>query len=158
MYVFLVWLHLLAAVVWIGGMTFLSLVLVPILRRQGMTAPERELFQMIARRFRVVVWTSVALLVTTGPLLLSQRGLSLWEPAGWPKVLSIKLTLVSILFALTATHDLVIGPRAAALHRAAQADRIGWERAMVAASPWVARLSLLLALVILGFGLAFARL
>ncbi len=123
-----------------------------------MTASQRELFQTIARRFRVVVWIAIAMLLTTGPLLLSQRGLSLSDPAGWPKVFSIKLALVSILFALTAAHDLVVGPWVAALHRAAQAGLTGWERAMVTASPWVARLSLLLALVILGFASAFARL
>ena len=48
----LVWIHLLAAMVWIGGMVFLSVVLVPVLKRDGAFAQYALLFRTIAYRFR----------------------------------------------------------------------------------------------------------
>ena len=44
----LVWIHLLAAMVWIGGMVFLSVVLVPVLKRDGAFAQYALLFRTIA--------------------------------------------------------------------------------------------------------------
>lgn len=46
----LVWLHLTAAVAWIGGMLFLSLVLVPVFRPAGLAEERRTLFQTPALR------------------------------------------------------------------------------------------------------------
>ena len=75
MTVLLVWLHVLAAVNWIGGTIFLSLVLLPVLKREPFASQKALLFRTIARRFRAVVWGAIAVLLFTGPLLLHQRGI-----------------------------------------------------------------------------------
>ena len=74
--VFLVWLHVLAAVSWIGGMIFLSLVLAPLVRSRKAAPEFMALFRSGARRFRFGVWGAIAVLLSTGPMLLQQRGLS----------------------------------------------------------------------------------
>ena len=111
MTVLLVWLHLLAAISWIGGTIFLSVVLVPVLKREPFASQKALLFRTIAMRFRAVVWGAIAVLLFTGPLLLHQRGIPIADPSGWPMVLVVKLGLVAILLLLTLTHDLIIGPR-----------------------------------------------
>jgi uncharacterized membrane protein len=121
--IFLIWVHLLAAVAWIGGMLFLSLVVVPVLTRDPFAAERGILFRAIGRRFRLLVWTSVLVLLTTGPLLLSLRGESLLEPAGWSVVLRIKLLLVVVLIGLTAVHDFWLGPQGGRLMQSAPGSR-----------------------------------
>lgn len=142
----LVWLHLLAAVVWIGGMLFLSLVLMPVLKQNGLAGERRLLFVALALRFRAVAWTSIFVLLLTGPLLLIGRGED-WR-------LELKLILVALLIALTAVHDFWLGPWAGRLVRVSSESRGLWERTLVRISPWIARLGLLLALVILLLGVA----
>ena len=88
MMVLLVWVHLLAAISWIGGTIFLSVVLVPVLKREPFASQRAMLFRTIARRFRVVVWGAIAILLLTGPLLLHQRGIPITDPSGWPMVLA----------------------------------------------------------------------
>ena len=56
MTVLLVWLHLLAAISWIGGTIFLSVALVPVLKREPFASQKALLFRTIAMRFRAVVW------------------------------------------------------------------------------------------------------
>lgn len=153
----ILWMHVMAAVVWIGGMVFLSAVAVPVLKPRSANPSQAELFRAMARRFRPVVWLSVAILLTTGPVLLFLRGLSLLEPAQWPGVLSLKLSLVALLLILTGAHDLLIGPRVARIAKL-PAERRGWaERGLVMASPWLARLSLLLAMGIVGSAMTLSR-
>ena len=157
MTVLVVWLHLLAAVGWIGGMVFLSLVLVPALKRESALSQRATLFRAIAVRFRAVVWCSVAVLVVTGPMLLAHRGLSLLEPSRWPSALTAKLVLVLTLLALTGAHDFVVGPRVSRIQHQPESDRIGIDRLLVAWSPWLARLSLVLALAVLLLAVALVR-
>lgn len=102
--VLLVWVHLLAAISWIGGTIFLSVVLVPVLKSEPFASQRALLFRTIARRFRVVVWGGIAVLLFTGPLLLHQRGIPITDPSAWPVVLAAKLELVTILLLLTLTH------------------------------------------------------
>jgi copper resistance protein D len=149
MTVLLVWLHVLAAVSWIGGAIFLSVVLAPVLRREPFASQKALLFRTTALRFRAVVWGSIATLLLTGPPLLYQRGISIVDPAGWPMVLSIKLGLVAILLLFTVTHDLIIGPRVGRILQSPAESRTSSARAMVAWSPWIARSSLILALAVL---------
>jgi copper resistance protein D len=153
----LVWLHLLAAVAWIGGMVFLSLVLVPIVKREPFAAQRGALIRAAALRFRVVVWGAIAVLLTTGPLLVLGRGWPFGEPGGWPSVLTVKLILVAILLALTVAHDLLIGPRVGWILQTPEPSRTGFERLLVASSAWLPRLSLLLALAVLFAAVSLAR-
>lgn len=138
-------------------MLFLSLVAVPVLKPRSSGPTHAELFRSMARRFRLIAWIAIAVLLSTGPLLLSLRGFSLLEPAQWPAVLSVKLGLAALLFILTGTHDLLIGPRMARIAKL-PAERRGWaERGLVMASPWLARLSLLLAVAIVGVAVSLSR-
>ena len=149
MTVLLVWLHLLAAISWIGGTIFLSVVLVPVLKRELFASQRALLFRTIARRFRALVWGAITVLLFTGLLLLHQRGIPIADPSGWPMVLATKLGLVTILLFLTLTHDLILGPRVGRILQLPTESRTRLDHALVVWSPWIARCSLLLTLAVL---------
>ncbi len=153
----LVWLHLLSAIAWIGGMLFLSLVLAPLVRRRTAAPEFAALFRSAARRFRFVVWAAVAALVSTGFILLSQRGLSIVDPTGWPAIVRVKLGLVALLVALTATHDLALGPRVGEIAAIPESARLAWEHMVVRGASWLPRLALLLALAVIASAVVLAR-
>lgn len=157
MMVLLVWLHVLAAVSWIGGAIFLSVVLVPVLRREPFASQKALLFRTTALRFRVVVWGAIATLLLTGPLLLHERGIPIADPAGWPMVLGIKLGLVAILLLFTVTHDLIIGPRVGRILQIPMESRTRLDHTLVMWSPWLARSSLLLTLAVLFAAVVLVR-
>ena len=154
---FLVWLHLTAAIAWIGGMIFLSLVLAPLVRSYKTVPEVMALFRTAALRFRLVVWAAVALLLGTGPLLLHHRGLSLFDPAGWPQVLRVKLALVGALVALTLAHDLLQASQVRKISSIPENARSSWQRAIVRTSSWVPRVALLLALGVLLMAVILSR-
>jgi uncharacterized membrane protein len=149
MTVLLVWLHLLAAISWIGGTIFLSVVVVPVLKREPFLSQKALLFRTIARRFRAVVWGAIAVLLFTGPLLLHQQGIPIMNPSGWPMILAVKLGLVTILLLLTLTHDLILGPRVGRIVQLPTESRTRFDHTLVLWSPWVARFSLVLTLAVL---------
>lgn len=149
MTVLLVWLHVLAAVSWIGGTIFLSVVLAPVLKREPFASQRSLLFRTIAMRLRMVVWGSIATLLLTGPMLLHERGIPIMNPSGWPTVLSAKLGLVAILLLFIVTHDLIIGPRVGRILQIPMDSRTGFDHALVLWSPWIARFSLALTLGVL---------
>src|SRR4029078_11195307 len=132
MMVFLIWLHVLAAVSWIGGSIFLSVVLVPVLRREPFASQKVALIRITALRFRPVVWGAIAILLLTGPMLLHQRGISMMNPSEWPTILSINLRLVAILLLLAVTHDLILGPRVGRILQIPVDSRTSSDHAMVA--------------------------
>jgi len=116
-YQLLVFLHLLAAFVWLGGLFFLALVGAPVLRRQAPPELRPALFRAIGLRFRWVGWTSLAVLGATGVGILALRGVLRWEILGdpawwgsaWGQALAWKLAAVGLMLALTAAHDLLEG-------------------------------------------------
>ncbi len=153
----LIWFHVLAAVGWIGGMLFLSLVLAPVFRSHRSNPEIGPFFMTAAKRFRFVVWSAVAILLGTGPVLLHQRGLSFLDPSSWPRVLTVKLALVAALVLLTALHDLILGPRTAAASGTAPRARSRMEDLLLTTSAWLPRLSLLLAVMVLFAAVVLAR-
>lgn len=99
-----VWLHLLAAAVWVGGSVLFAWA-APALRRAGPGGSEA--FRVLGLRFRSLSWLAVAVLVATG-VLFAWWGWDLTKPP-----LRDKLGLVAVAVVLKAAHDFWAAPRAA---------------------------------------------
>ena len=148
MFSVLVALHILAAIAWIGGMMFLSLVLAPLVRSRKAVPEVMALFRSAALRFRILVWVAIGILLTTGPMLLAQRGIDITNPATWPGIVTIKLGLVTLLLLLTFSHDVVLGPKVSQVSAIPVASRTAWEQTVVRTARWLPRLSLLVSLAV----------
>ena len=153
----LIWAHLLAAISWIGGMVFLSLVLAPAYRSRPQTPDTAWLFRAAARRFRAVVWTAIAILLVTGPLLAIDRGWTFFEPTRWPYPLVAKVCLVGALLTAVALHDFLVGPRTRSLLTLPAETRTGIHRIIVLSVSWLPRMALALALAVVLAAAILAR-
>lgn len=113
--------HVLAAMLWLGGMLFLGVVGAPVLRSVEPQALRQQLFHQLGLRFRSVGWWSIAVLVVTGVINLHYRGWLHWRgvlgasqfwasPVG--RSLGLKLAAVAAMLIVSAVHDFGIGPAA----------------------------------------------
>ncbi len=157
MYVVLVALHIFAAMSWVGGMLFLSLVLAPIVKSRKAVPEFMALFRSAARRFRIVAWVAMGLLLTTGPMLLVHRGMTLTHPESWPFIVSLKLGLVVLLLVVTLLHDLLLGPRVSHAATIPASSRTAWEQAVVYTARLLPRVSLFIALMVVFAAVMLAR-
>jgi uncharacterized membrane protein len=157
MYSTLVVLHILAAVTWIGGMIFLSLVLAPLVRGRKAAPEFMALFRSAALRFRPIVWVAIAVLLATGPMLLSLRGVQVSSPTSWTGIVTVKLMLVALLLLLTLLHDLVFGPQVSRVSAIPNSQRTAGERVVFKTARWLPRLSLLIGLAVMIAATMLAR-
>jgi len=147
--IILVWIHLTAATFWVGGMLFLSLVAVPLLKKEPDPSSAQRGFINLARRFRTLVWIALSLLVITGSILLPNHvdlSVSLGE---WPPAVLIKLTLVLLLILLSLAHEQIIGLKVRTLKLKPTSELTVVEKLLLRFSPVIGRLTLLLGLAIL---------
>ena len=63
---FMLWLHVIAAVTWIGGNLILAMVIVPHFKQNLPPVQRIQLLTQIGRRFEPVVWGCVGVLFFTG--------------------------------------------------------------------------------------------
>lgn len=119
------WLHIIAAVIWIGGNLMMAMVVVPYFKRSVTPVERIQILSQIGRRFEPIVWGCVLVLFFSG---LVNIFLSFPNLAGLADVflrtLFIKLLFFVILIVLTAIHSFVIGPR---ISRAVDALEAGTE-------------------------------
>jgi uncharacterized membrane protein len=139
-----VWLHVVAAATWVGSMVFFSAVLVPVLRKGELRGQGTSLVELVGRRYRVLGWIALAVLIVTGTVNLYFRGIGLHllaSSAFWAtsfgRALAWKLALVAVVLVLTALHEL------------------GAHNRRVAS--WIGRSLLLISLAILFFAAALVR-
>jgi uncharacterized membrane protein len=91
----LLFLHLAAAIFWMGGMAFVVLALRPALHAQLQPPQRLPLMVQVLRRFFVVVIVSiVVLLATGGPLLMQVPGAQ--APAGWHAMAGLGVLMVLV--------------------------------------------------------------
>ena len=161
LYLLSVWIHILAATVWIGGMSFLVLVVVPWLRRGGRV--EAAVFlRETGERFRNVGWSCFLLLATTGSFNLWVRGVRLsdfaraeWLTSPFGKTVLLKLGVFALVLTVSAVHDFVVGPRATrAIAKSPQSAEAQCERRRASL---LGRVNVVFALILVAAGVMLVR-
>jgi len=91
----LVFLHLAAAIFWMGGMAFVVLALRPAVHAQLQPPQRLPLMVQVLRRFFVVVALSILVLLATGvPLLLQVPGAQ--APRGWHAMAGLGVVMMLV--------------------------------------------------------------
>ena len=152
--------HVLAALLWLGGMFFLAAVGAPVLR--GVQPPELRaaLFRQLGEQFRRVGWIAIAVLLVTGTLNLHFRGLLSWQVLGsgnfWDSAYGIalawKLGAVTAMLVVQAVHDFHLGPAASRVEPGSPEMLVMRRRAAL-----LARLSAILGIVVVIAAVRLAR-
>ncbi len=114
MYTLVVWLHILMATIWVGGLIYTAAVVIP----YGVSLGEKErqpVIRGLARRFRMIGWTAIVILTLTGLVNILNR-LDMIKAAtpgdnrpavvAFMKLLGIKLTMVLVMIGLMVYHDI----------------------------------------------------
>ncbi|WP_207514159.1 hypothetical protein [Mycolicibacterium celeriflavum] len=115
-------LHILGAVVWVGGQLTVTVVLLPVVHGM-LTAPDRaDLLRGVGKRFAVVTAAVfLPLQVTTGVLLAARYGVtwaSLLQP-GYGRILTAKVLLFAAVMVATTVHGFAQARHEPAAARAA---------------------------------------
>ncbi len=161
-YTLCVWLHILAAAAWVGSMVFFAAVVVPVLRRAPDPRATAELVRAVGRRYRVLGWIALGVLLVTGVGNLYFRGIGwsdlmspAWRASPFGRALMWKLGLVDLVLLATAGHELLTGKRALE----AMARDPGSPAALRArrAASWLGRATMLLSLLVLYLAVALVR-
>jgi putative copper resistance protein D len=106
----ILWIHLLAAMTWIGGMLFVWLVLRPSLRKPVLDPQAQAVLSRVEGRFRTIRWYSLLTLLGTGLFNLVHEGSSARLESSWGGVLMIKLFFVAAVMGITGINDFLISP------------------------------------------------
>lgn len=107
------WIHILAAISWVGGMIFVAFIAGPYIRRTFPPAERTPLMAAIGQRFSYLGWSAIFTLIATG-IYNAVRFLRSWENlwhTEFGHILLAKISLVAIMIALSITHDFFLGPR-----------------------------------------------
>lgn len=101
--------HLLAAIVWVGGTVALVFVSVP--PAQRLEGPQRAaMLGELGRRWRPIGWSALAVAIATGAWIAAREHAFDTTSARFDVVLAVKGALVGLLVAGAYLHDFVLGP------------------------------------------------
>lgn len=150
LYLINITLHVLAAMLWLGGMLFLGLIGAPVLRSIEPASLRQKLFNDLGVRFRTAGWMAIALLVVTGIGNLYFRGWLHWDSvlglaAFWETAqghaLAVKLLAVTAMLVVSAVHDFALGP-AASRAEAGSPEAVALRRRAARLARWNALLGI----------------
>lgn len=112
-------LHIVAALFWVGGMLFLSLIVAPFLKTIQDAKERSRIYQIVGKNFRTFGWIAIAALIATGFLNLFFMGIpvgSLIDPSfhstPYGKTLTTKISFVVLIIITSLLHDFIFGPKA----------------------------------------------
>jgi uncharacterized membrane protein len=129
---FALFFHVMSAVFWIGGMLFLTLVIVPFIQTMPDPATKSKIYQTVGRKYRTLGWIAIITLLITGPVILytlygiapSDIFSAKIHATGFGKALAWKLAFVTLLVISSLVHDFYIGPKAKESPRLSRMARI----------------------------------
>ncbi len=162
MYYISVYIHILSAIFWIGGMMFTVAVIVPASRNKLVVQNRGTYFMIIGEKFSRISWILFLLLLVTGLTNLVGRGIplkSLLNPSFWDSEfgshLFIKLHLFAGVLILSGIHDFYAGPKAAQLMN--EDEQAAKTKRFRKISAWIGRINFVLGLVILYYAIRITR-
>jgi uncharacterized membrane protein len=104
-------LHVLSAMMWVGGQLLLSLLVLPVLRRGLDAASRAPLTRQVGVRFGIfTVAVFLPLQVVTGIALATHRGVTVEElgQAGYGRTLTGKLSLFVVVLLVSGAHGVAV--------------------------------------------------
>ncbi len=107
------WIHILAAISWVGGMIFVAFIVGPYVRRAFPPAERIPLMAAVGKRFSYLGWSAIFTLVCTG-IYNAMRFLRSWDAlldTNFGHILLVKMALVAVMIGLSIAHDFFLGPR-----------------------------------------------
>ena len=114
---FVLWIHVIAAVTWVGGNLILAMVIVPHFRQSLPPVERIKLLMQIGKRFEPVVWGCIGVLFFTGIVNIF-FSIDITSPSpisdAFMRTLLIKIGLFFVLIILTVLHSMIFAPRLAA--------------------------------------------
>jgi putative copper resistance protein D len=152
--------HVIAALIWLGGLFFFALVGAPALRTVEPPELRARLFRMLGERARSIGWIAIAVLTITGIANLYFRSVLdpelLLSSAFWAtrygNALAWKLAAVAAMVLVSALHDFVYGP-GASRHPAGSPEA----RAARLRAAWLGRVNAIIGIVIVFAAVRLAR-
>ena len=151
-YLISVFVHIICAAFWIGGMLFIPLVLMPAINKQ----PNRVwLLHKTGIKFRFYGWIAVIVLFITGLLNMYFKGIpftiEFFGSSSLGKLLLIKLAIFVLMLFISGIHDFYIGMKS--INEMQQSSG----RKFKLLARWTGMLNLLLSLYIAFLGVVISR-
>lgn len=159
LYFILLILHVLSAMIWVGGMIFYVIVFIPVIRNPELKDQKLRLLQLTAIQFRNISYFIFAIFIFSGTGILYSKGFFQnginWEL--WASNIGFmfiaKIGLFTVLFLSSLYHDFVTGPKTFTY---LTTDPVRFERYRKTSS-FFGRFNLLVSLTIAIFGIFVSR-
>lgn len=152
------WIHIVAAVTFIGGWLFFQLAVRPSLLEGKAKMPSKDaldLARKIGQRFKTVGWVSLMVLVFTGSSQLLDESGSARIETSWGLIMMLKLFVFAIVGGLIFIHDLILDPYG----EIGKSQRTEMPLLLFAGKVvWVQRFIVMLSLVVLGIAVYLSSL
>jgi len=144
LYYISVYLHILGAVVWLGGSLFYAIVLIPALKNHP---ARQELILKTGKIFRVVSWITLGIILLTGLFNLHYHGLlnNLLFDSEAGRLALLKMLLFVFIIILGLLHDVWLGPKL--INKTQKYPLIRW----------IARIMVIIGLIMVWLGMRVVR-
>ena len=115
--VFVLWLHVVAAALWVGPQVFLFVAFTPAMQRIADRELRAEVTRAMTRRFGLLAGIAMLVLIVSGLVSVGERlyDWSVLFATPFGQTLALKGLLVAVVLVLTLYHSFGLAPRIAAL-------------------------------------------